>query len=84
MSCIRYESKAKHDSFRRWQQILEKAAKSHTAQRPGHQVVVGCNFVECLTCGAHAHIELSATEPPVLVSHTSLGSDWRVIRPEDF
>ena len=67
-----------------WKKILRKAAKSHMARHPKHEVVIGQNFVECLTCGAHAHIELSATEPPVLVSHTSLGSDWRVIRPEEF
>lgn len=37
---------------------LQKAAEAHRSAGGSipHNVIVGANFVECLTCGAHAHL----------------------------
>ena len=36
--------------------VIRLAALAHTVNNPGHRVFRGSNFVECQTCGKHAHL----------------------------
>ena len=59
------------------------AAKIGHQRTTGHQeVFLGANFVECMTCGKHAHV-VPSYEKPLLV-HGRTGSLYHPTRPEDF
>ena len=45
------------------------------------RVIVGGNFVECLECGKHAHLD---TDPTLLVVHGRAGEPFYYAAPEEF
>jgi len=71
--------------------VLVRAAVAHREQNPGHEVMVGLNFIECFTCGAHAHL---STDGKTLIAHGVAGeglvTSYRsgryhtLARPEEF
>jgi len=42
--------------------VIRMAALAHTKANPMHKVLMGGNFVECQTCGRHAHF--TRVHPP--------------------
>jgi hypothetical protein len=64
--------------------VLWRAALAHSKRfNPPHlSIIIGANFVECLECGAHAHVE-EWTEDTMLITHNG-GNEQKRISPEEF
>ena len=69
--------------MKEWDQVLRDARNAHVNRHPDHKVWVGLNFVECVTCGAHAHIASRYQEFP-LIRHDSTRRIYEGIQAEDF
>lgn len=64
------------------------AMRMHKRLHPDCDVVMGANFVECLTCGRHAHFTGTDPERPLLLHSSEHRSGKqlpvrRTIRPQD-
>lgn len=63
--------------------LMFLAKKFHQATTGHDDVMVGMNFIECMECGKHAHINPSSLEYP-LTQHDSERFSFKGLRPQDF
>jgi hypothetical protein len=62
---------------------LVAARNAHRERHQGHDVQEYGNFVECHSCGKHAHLLEGWTDTPTLVLHGP-STDQEFIKPEEF